>query len=311
MLIDTVANQIPVGAASGHLETPDGSRLRWAVWRPETAHKGTVVLLQGRAEFLEKYYETVADLMIRGFAVVTFDWRGQGGSTRRGRGGVRGHVASFDEYVADLDAVMAGIVLPNCPQPYYALAHSTGATVFLLAAPEMRTRFRRAVLLAPLLGLGETGWPRVAAGPLARVLSFVGLGRSPVPGARRHVLHDRPFEGNRLTSDRRRWDRAVELTRAHPDLTVGAPTIGWVKAANAAMRRLDDPDFLERIRIPSLIVAAGADRVVSYAAIENFARGLKYGHMILVPGARHELLQEADIYREQALAAFDAFVPGT
>ncbi|MEP4420111.1 MAG: alpha/beta hydrolase, partial [Nitratireductor sp.] len=28
-------------------------------------------------------------------------------------------------------------------------------------------------------------------------------------------------------------------------------------------------------------------------------------------GARHELLQEADIYREQLLAAFAAFVPGT
>jgi lysophospholipase len=32
--------------------------------------------------------------------------------------------------------------------------------------------------------------------------------------------------------------------------------------------------------------------------------------MLTVDGARHELLQEADIFREQVLAAFDAFVPG-
>ena len=30
-----------------------------------------------------------------------------------------------------------------------------------------------------------------------------------------------------------------------------------------------------------------------------------------IDGARHEILQEADRYREQFLAAFDAFVPGT
>ena len=31
----------------------------------------------------------------------------------------------------------------------------------------------------------------------------------------------------------------------------------------------------------------------------------------MIDGARHEILQEADIYREQLLAAFDAFIPGT
>jgi alpha-beta hydrolase superfamily lysophospholipase len=31
----------------------------------------------------------------------------------------------------------------------------------------------------------------------------------------------------------------------------------------------------------------------------------------LEPGARHELLMEQDRFRIQALAAFDAFIPGT
>ena len=33
--------------------------------------------------------------------------------------------------------------------------------------------------------------------------------------------------------------------------------------------------------------------------------------MVTIDGARHEILQEADIYREQFWAAFDAFVPGS
>ena len=35
------------------------------------------------------------------------------------------------------------------------------------------------------------------------------------------------------------------------------------------------------------------------------------GSHVIVPGARHEILQEQDLYRKQFWAAFDAFVPGT
>ena len=60
-----------------------------------------------------------------------------------------------------------------------------------------------------------------------------------------------------------------------------------------------------------LIVAAGAEQVVDPAAAERFGRRLRVGGVVTVDGARHELMQEADIYREQFLAAFDAFVPGS
>ena len=68
----------------GEILTSDGVRLRTAHWRP-TARKtlGTVCILQGRAESIESYFETIGDLRRRGFAVATFDWRGQGGSERR------------------------------------------------------------------------------------------------------------------------------------------------------------------------------------------------------------------------------------
>ena len=63
--------------------------------------------------------------------------------------------------------------------------------------------------------------------------------------------------------------------------------------------------------MPTLIVAAGADRVVSTKAVEAYARKLRVGSLLMIDGAEHELLQEKDIYREQLLAAFDAFIPGT
>jgi lysophospholipase len=45
--------------------------------------------------------------------------------------------------------------------------------------------------------------------------------------------------------------------------------------------------------------------------VETLARNFRAGHMIPIDGARHELLQEADHYRAQAIAAIEAFIPGS
>src|SRR5262249_62139395 len=77
-LVSISANPAPEDVVTGAIQTPDGVNLRFARWAPPPGRKGTVLVLQGRAEFIEKYFETVRDLRARGFAVVTFDWRGQG-----------------------------------------------------------------------------------------------------------------------------------------------------------------------------------------------------------------------------------------
>jgi len=72
----TPNNPVPEGVRVGFFTTSDKLRLRYAIW-PKSAgpHRGTVCLVQGRTEYIEKYFETVADFRARGFAVATFDWR--------------------------------------------------------------------------------------------------------------------------------------------------------------------------------------------------------------------------------------------
>src|SRR3974377_2297316 len=105
-LVSTPANPVPDQVVTGAIKTPDGVTLRFARWAPPRGRKGTVVLLQGRAEFIEKYFETVRDLRARGFAVATFDWRGQGLSDRALSDRRKGHVSNFFEYATDLERGM-------------------------------------------------------------------------------------------------------------------------------------------------------------------------------------------------------------
>ena len=96
----------------------------------------------------------------------------------------------------------------------------------------------------------------------------------------------------------------------NPELGLGHPTIGWLNAANRVMREFEDPDFPRRTLTPTLVVAAGDDHVTDTRATERFASRLRAGRLVVVDGARHELLVERDVFRDQFFAAFDAFIPG-
>ena len=94
-LVSIPANPVPEDYVAGTIKRLDGVALRFARWAPPPGRKGTVCLFQGRAEFIEKYFETVRDLRARGFAVATMDWRGQGLSERALRNSPQGICAQL------------------------------------------------------------------------------------------------------------------------------------------------------------------------------------------------------------------------
>ena len=118
------------------------------------------------------------------------------------------------------------------------------------------------------------------------------------------------FEGNVLTSDPERFRRNARIYDVHPELALGSPSVAWVNAACRAAATVSDGEFLAGIHIPVLFIAAGADRVVSTRAIEDCARRMRSASLLTIDGARHEILQEVDVYREQLLAAAKAFMLG-
>lgn len=311
-LVGLDSNPVPNGAVSGTITTADGVTLRYARWRPTARRsQGTVCLFHGRAEQIEKYFEVIGDLRRRGFAVATLDWRGQGGSDRRLRNRRKGHVDSFTEYDRDLDAFMQNVVLPDCPPPHFALAHSTGGLVCLRAAYDGRARFARMVLAAPLAGLGPVRFSQSTSCRMAAILTALGFGEIYAPGTKGTSIEDVPFERNLLCGDPVRYARNVEIIRNAPDISIGPPTIGWLYAACRAMQEAADPDFGPSIKVPVLVVAAALDKVVSLKSIETLVAELRAGAQVVIAGSRHEIMMERDTIREQFWAAFDAFIPGS
>lgn len=286
----------------------DGTTLRYAIFRShEASPKGTVVLLQGRNESIEKYLETIADFTARGLWVATFDWRGQAGSDRLLPRARRGHVRRFSDYESDLQIFLEKIVLPDTRMPFFLVAHSTGALVALAQAPLLSNRIERMVLLAPFVGLGGQALRERTIGWLAAAMTWSGLGTAPLMRDR----GPRDFTGNLLTTDTTRFTAQADLISAYPHLALGPPSARWLYETFKAIRRVTSREHLRQIRVPTILLAPTADQLVPYAAVERLAANFRACQLIPIPGARHELLQEADIYRLQAMAAIEAFIPGS
>jgi len=311
-LIGTTRNPVPNGVVAGYFNARGGIRIRYARWDTTAERRiGTVCLFQGRAEFIEKYFETITDLRRRGFAVATMDWRGQGGSSRLLKNPSKGHAENFSQFDEDIRQFMSGIVLPDCPPPYYCLAHSTGGHLVLRLTQTKVSWWDRMVLTAPKIQFAGTDLQKTMICAAAEAGTLFGFGDSFIPGGKPHSWEDISFEGNPVTSDRLRYERAQEVLRAAPHLAIGSPTIGWVAAACSSISIINSLDFMESVKVPILIVAAANDAFVCTAAIERFASRLKNCAHIVIAGAKHEILQERDQFREQFWAAFDAFVPGS
>lgn len=305
----TSSNPVPDGVRVGYVTTPDKVKLRYAIWPKTSApHLGTVCLVQGRTEYIEKYFETVADFQARGFAVATFDWRGQGGSDRLIGNRTVGYVDRFDDYWTDLKTFHAEILLPDCPPPFYLVGHSMGGLASLFAATRDRLMFDRVFLSAPMVSLHGMEDSLGGYGAFAETLSFLGMGRLPLKRKGDSRPTEAGFLDNPLTSDLLRYKRMVDTIRAEDSLYLGSPSFRWLAAAIRAMQEANREDFAARLQIPLLVLAAARDTIVSTSALEHLGLRLRNGRHMVIAGAKHELFMETDPVRGQVLAAFDAFI---
>lgn len=289
------------------LVAEDGIALRGALWRrPDPAHaRGHVILLQGRAEFLEKYMIPAAELVARGFAVASLDWRGQGFSDRLTENPLKGHVGRFPDYDRDLAALLAHPAVASLPGPRLVLAHSMGGLAALGATMRGVLAPRAMIVTAPMLGIEMTRWQRIVADLLTPLA--VSLGQSerwpPLPGAAKPYVF-RGFEGNLLTADRAAFDWMTEALSREPRLRLGMPTFGWLDAVRAEIAWLQRQGPLD---LPCLCLLGSEEAVVEPDAVRAGAARLGL-ELVEIPGARHELLVAAEPARRRLWSTIDRYL---
>jgi lysophospholipase len=296
--------EAPAGAVTVWVQAGK-ARIRLASWK--AGDGGTVLLLPGRTECIEKYGRAAGDMIARGFSVITIDWRGQGLADRLLPDRMMGHVDDFAEYQEDLDAMLDEAGRLDLPRPWYMVAHSMGGCIGLRGL--MRgLPIRAAVFSAPMWGIAMAAWLRPVAtvvSSLSRPLGFAHR-YAPTTSGETYLLAF-PFEGNVLTTDREMWDYMRRQVAEVPDLALGGPSIKWL---NAALRECGALAAMPAPKVPAICALGTAEKVVDVPPIHLRMAGWANGQLDLYPGAEHEIMMEGPATRarffDRAAALFAA-----
>jgi lysophospholipase len=310
-LAENLRQQIPAFWQQGVFSEFQGvadKRIAYAAFKqPQAAD--CVIISPGRKEGYLKYQELAYDIYRQGYNLVIIDHRGQGISERLQQDPHKGHVASFNDYVLDLQTLVSEIVPQYCSQKKYILAHSMGAAISARYMQEFPDDIDAAVLSSPMVAINSGGLPKGLAVTVINVLNYINQLVSEqswyMPG--HGGYQPQPFAGNDLTHSSGRYQEFVNTYQHNPEIQLGGVTLNWLSEAIKVEALLLGE--AERLTTPTLILQAGDDTVVDNQAQDVFCLALQQankgscpsGLPEIIAGARHELFFESDEYRNQAL----------
>jgi lysophospholipase len=303
---------LPAAAIIGRETMPDGASIRTLVLMHERP-VANLLLLTGRADFHEKWADAIASLWEAGFSIASFDWRGQGGSTRLTTTGA-GHIDSFDTWLSDLDR-LSDWALTALPGPrWLALGHSMGGHLLTrwVADPAraglpFRQELDGLVLAAPFFGLGGPAMVRTAALSVAPLQVARGKAADFAWGQTPYgTIQRRPERQLLLTGSRAHFEDEGLWVEANPALATGGVSWGWINAFSESRRKLEALP-LERLDLPVLMMLAAREKLVDNKAAIRVATRMADCRTHIVMAAAHELLREAEPARQEALAKIRDF----
>jgi lysophospholipase len=302
---------IPPHAQESTWAAADGHAVRRIDWPGGAVPRGSILFLPGRADFYEKYLETLDEWHRAGWRVTASDWRGQAASGRLGKDAVTGHIEDFGIWVDDLAHLWERWVAET-PGPHVLAAHSMGGHIVLRALAAGRVKPDAVVLSAPMTGMNGPPLPLPMLHRVAQTMCRIGdplrqawkWSEKPgeLPAARSHLLTHDPVR----YADEQWW-------RDHrPQLVMGPASWRWVERAYASWRVLDAPGALEAVDVPVLIISTASDKLVSHAANLKAAKRLPKGEMMALGAeAHHEVLREEDAVRDPIMARIADFLDRT
>ena len=255
----------------------DGLETYFQGWEPKKTPHAVVCLIHGLGEHSSRYFHVADRLTAAGFAVLTMDLRGHGKSA-----GARGHVASIDNFLDDIDRLLkeAEDRFPGTPRFLYG--HSLGGILVLFYTLKRKPVLAGVVATSP--GLRTALEKQTAKVAISRFLAA--------------LLPELSMPSGLNAADISRDPDVVHLYRNDP-LVHDRASLSFAKAMFDALPWTFQhaPEF----EVPLLLVHGSEDKIAFASGSQEFAN-LVPGDCTfkLWDGLSHETHNEPE--KEQVLA---------
>jgi len=263
------------------ISAADGTTLHLLEWASD-GPRGTVLIVHGLGEHGDRYAHVAQWLSTRGFRVVSYDQRGHGQSQ-----GPRGSTPSPDALYDDLARVIDA-VRPTT-EPLILLGHSMGGALAARFVIDKRRAIDGVILSSPALAAELSMLQRLQLYIGERMLPNLAQGNGVNP---RMISHNqtvvRAYMEDPLVHDR----ISARLARVILDA-------GKVVQAEAA-----------HWNVPTLLVYAGADALVSPSGSDAFAASAPRGivESTKFDGLYHEILNDTEALAAPVFARIEQWL---
>lgn len=280
---------------------------------PQNSPKKVVIFLPGRASFFEKNKGLILGITGHDYTGTQnvklahqadfwcVDMRGQGASLGRlGPNDQRGHIDSFETYLADIHHVITKIIAPTYSGQkveFYLMGSSLGGHLAVRYlqdyAQKSPLHFKRALLIVPMIRFKTNPWPRPLAKGFVHFMAALSFSKTYAIGYGDLDLSKSDFTRFKGHHNLKAFNETNEMMAQNPGLITGGPTYGWIKAA------FDSEEFLHKKalpkNVPMIAYVAGQDAAVESTATLEFCKQQAIS-VKFYPNSRHNILKETKEY---------------
>lgn len=291
-----------------YFTTHDSLKIRYGYTDiKEKNRNGLVLLLHGRAEFMEKYKEIVIFLNNKGYDVISFDWRGQGLSARETDNRQKGYVKDFNDYLLDLKLFFDKIIKPKKTN-LFLLSHSMGGHIGLRFLHDYPNLIKKAVFVSPMFDIKTYLFPKFFTQTVTKKACIAGFSEYFVLGGKNYDSARASRKKNILSHDFKYFSIQANEIKKNPDLALGGVTWAWLNAAYKSIDIISKDDYASTINTPVLIVNAQKDKLVKRSSQKKTADCLPIGSFISIKSSYHEIMFEKQYIRDAFWDQFDKFI---
>ena len=280
--------------------------VRGHLWPSGQPNAPKILVLPGFTEYCEKYAHIGQVIHQKGYDSLTIDWPGQGLSGNLGRDDLAVHIDDFADHLTALKALLVKAGWHD--SELHILAHSMGGHLAIRVASLLANQVQSVALSTPMMVPVQK--PIWAIRSLAWLLNKIGFARHHVPFTKIPKIEDVQsfIADNPLTKDEAGFAWQTRWFFEKPELRRFGATNGWVGAAyGSAVKTTLNPDFLQTLEQPFLLLAAADETIIDNQAIEKASHALPNATYYVIADARHELFNERPAAYQAVWAHIDAF----
>tara|TARA_B100000446_G_scaffold145712_1_gene139079 strand:+ start:6366 stop:7322 length:957 start_codon:yes stop_codon:yes gene_type:complete len=255
-----------------------GHQLSVHAWRPKHP-RGTVLVCHGYFDHVGLYRHVIGHVLELGYAVLAYDLPGHGLSS-----GAQAVIDDFRTYRDVLEQCLS-LAANHLPHPWHVIAQSTGGAIimdYLTSRGDGDDNpFEKVILLAPLVRpfKWSTGrWLHTLISPFAKSIKRVFTINSNDPDFLDFLENRDPLQARRVSAV---WVSALKK---------------WLPGFEKA----------SRIKVSPIVIQGDLDETVDWRYNLNVIRQkFEDPQITMLSGARHQLANEAEEFREKIFSILD------